>query len=202
MNNHTPCLLVVDDQIFDNDGAPETVICGTGPVFIGHPIAVAIDFKNAPGMREANARRLVASWNVCDGLSTENLENNTPIKEGLQGLNAQLRAARAPLGDAVKPHNDHVAAVGNFAMMLHARGAGTAMPEAYNGIVMQNMEMRAALRAVLDEVAPGSIPIGIDSSLPRSNPHGHWLSLQKIGKKTDRTVELGCTPIKPTDERN
>lgn len=111
MSNHTPCLLVVDDQIFDNDGAPETVICGTGPVFTGHAIAVAIDFKNVPGMREANARRLVASWNACDGLSTENLENNVPIKDGLRSLNAQLRAARALLAEAVKPHDEHVAAV-------------------------------------------------------------------------------------------
>ena len=58
--------------------------------------------------------------------------------------------------------------VANFAMMLHARGAVTAMPEAYTTIVVQNMEMRGALRAVLDEVAPGSTPISIDSSLPRS----------------------------------
>jgi len=111
MSEQTPCLLVVDDQIFDNDGAHENVICGTGPEFTGHTIAVAIDFKNAPGMREANARRLVACWNACDGLSTENLENNNPIKDGLQGLNAQLRAARALLAEAVKPHNDHVKAV-------------------------------------------------------------------------------------------
>jgi len=111
MSEHTPCLLVVDDQIFDNDGAHENVICGTGPEFTGHAIAVAIDFKNAPGMREANARRLVACWNACDGLSTENLENNNLIKDGLRGLNAQLRAARALLAEAVKPHNDHVKAV-------------------------------------------------------------------------------------------
>lgn len=111
MSEHTPCLLVVDGQIFDNDGAHETVICGTGPEFTGHAIAVVIDFKNAPGMRAANARRLVACWNTCDGLSTENLENNNPIKDGLRGLNAQLRAARALLAEAVKPHNDHVKAV-------------------------------------------------------------------------------------------
>ena len=111
MSEHTPCLLVVDDQIFDNDGAHETVLCGTGLEFTGHAIAVVIDFKNAPGMREANAHRLVACWNACDGLSTENLENNNPIKDGLRGLNAQLRAARALLAEAVKPHNDHVKAV-------------------------------------------------------------------------------------------
>lgn len=74
-------------------------------------------------------------------------------------LRVQLRDAVAK-GDPVD--------VANFAMMLHARGAGCAMPEAYSTIVMQNMEMRAALRAVLDEVAPGCTPISIDSSLPHS----------------------------------
>ena len=74
-------------------------------------------------------------------------------------LRVQLREAVAK-GDPVD--------VANFAMMLHERGAGTAMPDAYTTIVVQNMEMRAALRAVLDEVAPGSTPISIDSSLPRS----------------------------------
>lgn len=74
-------------------------------------------------------------------------------------LRVQLREAVAK-GDPVD--------VANFAMMLHARGAGTAMPEANTTIVMQNLGMRAALRTVLDEVAPGSTPISIDSSLPRS----------------------------------
>lgn len=57
--------------------------------------------------------------------------------------------------------------VANYAMMLHARGAGTAMPDAFNVIFLENIAMRDALRAVLDEVAPGSTPISIDSSLPR-----------------------------------
>lgn len=110
MSARTPGMLMVGETPLDNDGVPETVIGGTVQ-FENHAIAVAIDFKNAPGMREANARHLVACWNACDGLSTENLENNNPIKDGLRGLNAQLRAARALLAEAVKPHNDHVKAV-------------------------------------------------------------------------------------------
>jgi hypothetical protein len=58
--------------------------------------------------------------------------------------------------------------VANYAMMLHARGAGTAMPDAFNVLFLENMSMRDALRAVLDEVSPGCTPISIDSSLPRS----------------------------------
>lgn len=110
MSARTPGMLMAGETPLDNDGVPETVIGGTAQ-FENHAIAVAIDFKNAPGMREANARRLVACWNACDGLSTENLENNNPIKDGLRGLNAQIRAARALLAEAVKPHNDHVKAV-------------------------------------------------------------------------------------------
>lgn len=105
----TPGLLFVAETEQDDGGSPETVIRGMG----GRAgVAVAIDFgANNPGMREANARRLVASWNACDGLSTENLENNVPIKDGLRSLNAQLRAARALLAEAVKPHNDQVATI-------------------------------------------------------------------------------------------
>lgn len=58
--------------------------------------------------------------------------------------------------------------VGNYAMMLHARGAGTALPNVFGVLFAENMAMRQALRAVLDEVSPGSTPISIDSSLPRS----------------------------------
>jgi len=56
--------------------------------------------------------------------------------------------------------------VANYAMMLHARGAGTAMPNAFTTLFLEKMAMRDALRAVLDEVAPGCTPMSIDSSLP------------------------------------
>ncbi|GLS13636.1 hypothetical protein [Hydrogenophaga electricum] len=39
----------------------------------------------------ANARRLEACWNACDGISTENLENNLPIKELALRYNAALK---------------------------------------------------------------------------------------------------------------
>lgn len=69
---HTPGRLEVAVQIFDNDGAPESVIQGMGGAA---SVAVALDFgANNPGMREANARRLAACWNFCDGIPTEKLE--------------------------------------------------------------------------------------------------------------------------------
>lgn len=58
--------------------------------------------------------------------------------------------------------------VANYAMMLFARGAGTAIPDMVNLLSIENLLMRQALWAVLDEVSPGSTPISIDSSLPRS----------------------------------
>lgn len=96
MSEHTPCLLVVDDQIFDNDGAHETVICGTGPEFTDHAIAVVVDFKNEPGMREANAQRLVNCWNALDGLSDEALDggwNARSMSAYAKGLEEKLRVA-------------------------------------------------------------------------------------------------------------
>lgn len=39
--------------------------------------------------RIANSRRIVACVNACAGISTENLEHNIPIVEGLMTLNKQ-----------------------------------------------------------------------------------------------------------------
>lgn len=67
---HTPGLLSIGED-FTEDGITETVIRGLD----GHAgIAVALDFGRIPGMREANARRLVACWNACNGLPTESLD--------------------------------------------------------------------------------------------------------------------------------
>ena len=48
---------------------------------------------NFPEDAKANARRIVACVNACAGISTENLEQNKPIKEGLHGLNDRIRTA-------------------------------------------------------------------------------------------------------------
>lgn len=100
MSAFTPSLLVVGDQIFDNEGAPETVIYCIGPAFMASAIAVAIDFKNAPGMREANAKRLVNCWNALDGLSDEALDGGWNVRSMsayAKGLEENLRVARGLL---------------------------------------------------------------------------------------------------------
>ena len=38
-----------------------------------------------------NSRRLTACWNACDGISTENLEYNLPVKELAQQYNEVIR---------------------------------------------------------------------------------------------------------------
>ena len=65
---HTQEPWAVSDEVFDNDGTPETVITGLDG---RAAIAVTLDFGlNNLGMREANARRIVAAVNACAGIAT------------------------------------------------------------------------------------------------------------------------------------
>ncbi|MDN2710662.1 hypothetical protein O0880_14655 [Janthinobacterium sp. SUN118] len=113
MSARTPGMLMVGETPLDNDGVPETVIGGTGQ-FENHAIAVAIDFKNAPGMREANARRMVACWNALDGLHDDALGGGwtaAGMNAYAKDLENKLAVARALLSEVVKPHDDHIKAV-------------------------------------------------------------------------------------------
>jgi hypothetical protein len=116
MSAHLPGLWTVDEEAFDNDGYPETVIRGLGRAAA---IAVAIDFgENNPLMREANARRIVTCVNACDGLPQDTLDggwtaagmiayasklerHNAELIEALQMIADQLER----VGDA-RPHKD------------------------------------------------------------------------------------------------
>lgn len=112
MSARTPGMLMIGETPIDNDGVPETVIGGTGQ-FENHAIAVAIDFKNAPGMREANARRMVACWNALDGLQDDALGGGwtaAGMNAYAKGLENKLAAAQDLLVEVVRPHDDHVKA--------------------------------------------------------------------------------------------
>lgn len=50
---------------------------------------------------KANARRLLACWNACDGVSTENLEANDSVKALADNYNA-IKAQRDELLGALK----------------------------------------------------------------------------------------------------
>lgn len=108
----TPGLLFVAETAQDDGCSPETVIRGMGG---SAGVAVAIDFgANNPGMREANAQRLVACWNALDGLSDDHLAGGWNVRgmsSYAKGLEEKLAAARVLLSEAVKPHDDHLAAL-------------------------------------------------------------------------------------------
>ncbi len=73
MSKHTPGPLEVAVEVFDNEGCPETVIQGLAGAA---SVAVCLDFgENNPLMRYANARRLVACWNACEGVPTSVLDD-------------------------------------------------------------------------------------------------------------------------------
>lgn len=86
--NHTKEPWLVNGESFDNEGLPESVIRGLDG---RAAIAVTLDFgSNNSGMREANARRIVACVNACAGISTENLEENLPVKELARRYNVTI----------------------------------------------------------------------------------------------------------------
>lgn len=94
----TPGLLFVAETGQDDGYSPETVIRGMG----GRAgVAVAIDFgANNPGMREANAQRLVNCWNALDGLSDEHLAggwNARSMSAYAKDLEGKVRTLRAML---------------------------------------------------------------------------------------------------------
>jgi len=44
-------------------------------------------------LKAADASRIADCVNACEGISTENLVNNVPLKQGLAGLNKRIRDA-------------------------------------------------------------------------------------------------------------
>lgn len=108
----TPGLLFVAETEQDDGGSPETVIRGMSGLA---GVAVAIDFgANNPGMREANAQRLVACWNALDGLHDDALGGGwtaAGMNAYAKGLENRLAAARDLLAEVVKPHDDQSKAV-------------------------------------------------------------------------------------------
>lgn len=97
----TPGPWTVDEEAFDNDGCPETVIRALNGVA---GVAVAIDFgPNNPGMREANAHLIAAAPDLLGALQaiTDQLErigDTRPHKDGQFIEDARAAIAKA-LGD-------------------------------------------------------------------------------------------------------
>lgn len=91
---HTPGRLKVAD---DNSLGS---IVAKDDTAIGHTFQVsAQDQLNGSPIRKANARRLVACWNACEGLTTEHLENIDMLGETLAGRFAAFHASERELMD-------------------------------------------------------------------------------------------------------
>ena len=63
------------------------------------PVADTCLSNSIPANDEANARRLVACWNACEGLTTEHLENIDMLGETLAGRFAAFHASERELMD-------------------------------------------------------------------------------------------------------
>jgi hypothetical protein len=57
----------------------------------GIGVAETLPGSGQPGQELENARRLVACWNACSGISTENLEDNIPILELANRYNDSIK---------------------------------------------------------------------------------------------------------------
>ncbi len=72
--------------------------------------AVVQDCRTSNSEMEENARRIVACVNACEGISTENLEDNLPVKELADRYNAVLKQ-RDMLLDVLRKTADDLAYV-------------------------------------------------------------------------------------------
>lgn len=92
---HTKENWVVSDHIYGSDGKRVA----------SHHVLSRDDSEN-----EANARRIVACVNACAGISTENLEDNLPVKELARRYNNALKQRDKLLEEleaAAKYHASH-----------------------------------------------------------------------------------------------
>jgi hypothetical protein len=106
----------------------------------------------------ADARRLVACWNACDGLSTENLEGNIPVKELARRYNAALRQ-REELLTALKDLADSATEVVDATddELREALNDGDPETRCQAGAFLQ-------ARATIAKVEGGSAPLRITGS--------------------------------------
>ena len=120
MSEHTIEPWRVAEESFDNDGSHESVIRGLDG---RAAIAVTLEFgPNNPGMREANARRIVACVNACEGIPTGVLEKQgmVPIEQVTHDIEQQrdkLLAALTEIAelDILKYHHAYAIAKGAIA---------------------------------------------------------------------------------------
>ena len=88
------------------------------------PVADTCLTNSIPTNDEANARRLVAAWNACEGLHTESLERNEPLGDQLV--------------DALNQRDELLAAL-KLAHKELTRAKNVMLSETGNGVVDMNV---------------------------------------------------------------
>lgn len=148
--NHIAGPLTVGESVVDTETAIQEIIINS--VIDGkecYPF-VAIEFKNMPGMQQANARRAVACWNACQGISTENLEDNVPVRELVSRYNAALRRCDqllAALQQAQRAINSM-----KVEAETGAQGDEQMMLEAASSVSKEGLDAGEAIRELLEKI--------------------------------------------------
>lgn len=98
--HHSPGPLRIAGR--ETSGLPHTLVAARTLLFRVYSEAYG-DFDQ----ETENARRLVACWNACEGISTENLEDNAPVLDLARRYNKAIRQ-RDQLLEALKLAQNHI----------------------------------------------------------------------------------------------
>ena len=69
-------------------------------------------------LKAADHKRIAACVKACEGISTENLINNVPLKQGLAGLNKRIRNAEAQRDELLAEHDADKALIAKQAKQI------------------------------------------------------------------------------------
>lgn len=69
-------------------------------------------------LKAADAIRISACVTACEGISTENLVNNVPLKQGLTGLNQRIRDAETQRDELLAAHEADKALIAEQANII------------------------------------------------------------------------------------
>ncbi|MDU4999986.1 MAG: hypothetical protein E6265_25930 [Enterobacteriaceae bacterium] len=69
-------------------------------------------------LKAADPKRIAACVKACEGISTENLTNNVPLKQGLAGLNKRIRDAETQRDELLAEHDADKALIASQAKRI------------------------------------------------------------------------------------
>lgn len=104
-------------------------------------------------LKAADHKRIAACVKACEGISTENLINNVPLKQGLAGLNKRIRDAEARRDQLLAERDADKALIAEQEKRIaeleqrHCGGALMEREEHHVGVVNKLLERIAELEA-------------------------------------------------------